>query len=177
MLRRFTAAPDSGSVLCTVMAPGAFSYMVPYHRFGHQLEVWPLPERAAVAASLPHSHTATRTHQHDALVVRSIPLQESVPIGFDARPTGARNMAWHPCFPSTLLWTEALDGGDPKALPPDEKTGYRDMMYTHAVERAAGGSGGGSTGAALQLAAGGARPLIGCSHAGRAGGSRTTALA
>jgi hypothetical protein len=137
LLRAFSPSPDNSCVLCTIVAPAEFSYLVPYHRFGHTVEAWPLQQQ--------------QQQRRRRLVVAYNPLQESIPIGFDARPTGVRNCAWHPCFPSTLIWTEALDGGDPKSTPPDAVTMYRDMMYTEAMT--AGPKGG--------LERRGKRPLIG----------------
>ena len=45
-----------------------------------------------------------------------VPLQESVPIGFDARSIGPRSPCWHPCHNATLIWAQAVDGGTPHTL-------------------------------------------------------------
>ncbi len=42
------------------------------------------------------------------------PLVDSLPIAFDAVPTGPRDLAWRADVPATLTWIEAADGGDPK---------------------------------------------------------------
>ncbi len=49
----------------------------------------------------------------------SLPLQDQVPI--EGVPTGPRGYSWRPTEPATLVWVEALDGGDTrkKASPRD----------------------------------------------------------
>ena len=70
-----------------------YSYLVPSSDFPKVIEVWDLTGR----------------------VVREIaqlPLAEHVPIrGVRAGP---RSVAWRPHRPATLVWAEALDGGDPR---------------------------------------------------------------
>ena len=71
-----------------------FSHAVPLYRFGHTLEVWDLQrgERIKTLATLPAA--------------------EAVPI--EGVPMGMRAVRWDPQAPSTLVWVEALDQGDPK---------------------------------------------------------------
>ncbi|MEI7726405.1 MAG: prolyl oligopeptidase family serine peptidase [Bacteroidota bacterium] len=52
------------------------------------------------------------------------PLQDKVPINFDAVEAGKRNIYWRSDKPSTLYWCEAPDGGDP-AVAAD----YRDQLW------------------------------------------------
>ena len=49
-----------------------------------------------------------------------LPLQDQTPI--DGVPTGARSYEWIPTAPATLVWAEALDGGDPKRKVPHRDT-------------------------------------------------------
>jgi hypothetical protein len=107
LLRSAQPSPDSSSVLCTVVKPGELSFLVPYRRFGHTLELWKLPPSGAIATIV----SAPRQ------LVTHVPLQESVPISRDARTLGPRSMMWHPCHKATLIWVEAIDGGDPKNKP------------------------------------------------------------
>jgi hypothetical protein len=81
---------------------------VPLSRFGRTLEVWDLPPAAgddqltAAAAKVPKVPAAAATAAATVppatapaaarSVFRRVPLQESVPIGFDARPAGPRNV-------------------------------------------------------------------------------------
>lgn len=46
----------------------------------------------------------------------SLPLADEVPI--QGVPKGPRNYAWRPSAPATLVWAEALDGGDPSTKVP-----------------------------------------------------------
>lgn len=48
--------------------------------------------------------------------VAFLPLVESVPIW--GEPTGPRGHEWRATAPATLVWAEALDGGDRKARAP-----------------------------------------------------------
>ncbi len=43
--------------------------------------------------------------------VANVPLAEGIPIG--GVRTGRRNVSWKTSEPATLIWLEALDGGDP----------------------------------------------------------------
>jgi dipeptidyl aminopeptidase/acylaminoacyl peptidase len=87
------ASPDGEFVLATVLHR-PFSYLVPWNAFPHRVEV--LGRDGAVVK-----------------VVADLPLREDVPIG--GVPTGPRGVEWLPTQPHALCWTEALDGGDPKA--------------------------------------------------------------
>jgi dipeptidyl aminopeptidase/acylaminoacyl peptidase len=79
-----------------------YSYLRAYPRFPREVEVWsPLGEPIEKLASLP--------------------LAEKVPI--DGVPTGPRDYSWQSTAPATLIWEEALDGGDPR-----KKVPYRDRV-------------------------------------------------
>ncbi|MCR9160454.1 MAG: prolyl oligopeptidase family serine peptidase [Nannocystaceae bacterium] len=84
-----------------------FSYAVPYYRFGLRVEVW--DRRAKVVRT-----------------VADLPLAEEIPIGGVRQ--GPRRVQWHPQQPDTLVWTEALDEGDPK-----KEVLYRDRVMLHAA--------------------------------------------
>ena len=60
------------------------------------------------------------------ITAASLPLADEVPI--DGVPTGPRNHMWRPTDPATLLWTEALDGGNPKMKVP-----YRDRVMLKRI--------------------------------------------
>jgi dipeptidyl aminopeptidase/acylaminoacyl peptidase len=84
-------SPNGEYVLVTrVVRP--FSYIVPQNFFPREQEVWNL--RGEVV------------HR-----VASTPLQEGLRPGWVA--TGPRNVSWRAQQPATLVWVEALDGGDP----------------------------------------------------------------
>lgn len=90
---RAEPSPD-GSLLLTARIERPFSYVVPHGQFPRTTEVIGF----------------------DGVVRRRIAatgLLDAVPIG--GVPTGPRSVDWVPVAPHTLVWTEALDGGDPKA--------------------------------------------------------------
>jgi len=53
-----------------------------------------------------------------------VPLIEDLPKGFMSTRTGKRNVSWRADKPSTLYWSEALDGGDPAI-----DVSYRDEIF------------------------------------------------
>ncbi len=90
---RAEASPDGRFVLVDrVHRP--FSYQVPWWRFAHTLEI--------VDAAGRHART----------IVESPPQERAT---FDTVPVGPRQAAWRTTAPATLVWAEALDGGDDKA--------------------------------------------------------------
>ncbi len=100
---RVSGAPDSRHVLVErIERP--FSWLHPASRFPRSVEVW----------SRDGGKLAT---------VATLPLADAVPIG--GVPTGPRGHRWNPTASATLVWSEAQDGGDPKAEVP-----YRDYVFT-----------------------------------------------
>ena len=99
---RVSAAPDSRHVLIERLVR-PFSWLHPASRFARSVEVW--------------------TRDGDAVTVVKLPLADAVPIG--GVPTGPRGHRWNPTAPATLVWSEAQDGGDPKAEVP-----HRDYVYS-----------------------------------------------
>lgn len=85
------ASPDSKYLLVQRLEP-PWSYQHAWYRFGHDLEVWTLGGELVQK-------------------VASVPLASAVPI--QGVPEGPRGIRWRPTAPSTLVWLEALDGGDP----------------------------------------------------------------
>jgi dipeptidyl aminopeptidase/acylaminoacyl peptidase len=92
-------APDGRHLLvATIHKP--YSYVTTHERFPREIEVWDVTKRSAVTV---------RT-------IASIPLTDRVPVA--GVPTGPREFNWRPTDPATLVWAEALDGGDWKAKVP-----------------------------------------------------------
>ena len=93
-------SPDGKYVLVTrIHRP--FSYLFPASRFPKEVEIWD------TAGKLVYK-------------VASIPLQDELPV--QGVPVGPRSVAWIPTEPATLMWAEALDGGDPrKKVTPRDK--------------------------------------------------------
>jgi dipeptidyl aminopeptidase/acylaminoacyl peptidase len=106
-----TPSPDGRYVLVEARHR-PYSYRVPETRFPTTIEVWDASTGAVV----------TR--------IADVPLQESVPISFDAVPVGPREVRWRADQPATLSWVEAVDGGDPHQPPVD---GARDHLLDVAA--------------------------------------------
>lgn len=97
-------SPDGNYVLVnTVERP--FSYLVPYYRFPSKMIVY------------------TKDAQKVETIVE-VPLIEDLPKGFMATRQGRRNISWRNDKPATLVYAEALDGGDP-----ENKVEYRDEVF------------------------------------------------
>jgi dipeptidyl aminopeptidase/acylaminoacyl peptidase len=82
-----------------------FSYRVPYHYFARSTEVWDARTGAVVST------------------IADLPVSDEIPQ--QGVPVGPRSVSWQEMKPATLLWVEALDGGDPLAKPP-----HRDSVWT-----------------------------------------------
>ena len=96
-----TPSPDGKHLLVTrIHRP--FSYVYTHTSFPQEIEIWNTSGR------LVHR-------------VASVPLADSVPL--DGVSTGPRHCAWKPTEPATLVWVEALDGGDPR-----RKAQFRDRV-------------------------------------------------
>ncbi len=78
-----------------------FSYQYPYNRFPKTLEIWD-------------------ANGKNVRMIANLPLQDNLPVQGVA--TGPRSSGWIPTEPATLVWAEALDGGDPrKKITPRDK--------------------------------------------------------
>jgi dipeptidyl aminopeptidase/acylaminoacyl peptidase len=91
-------APDGRHAVVTEIRP-PYSYVTTFDRFPKQIDIWDLSKGAGKAANP---------------VVREIaalPLADRVPNR--GVPTGPRNFTWRPTEAATLVWAEALDGGNP----------------------------------------------------------------
>jgi dipeptidyl aminopeptidase/acylaminoacyl peptidase len=88
-----------------------YSYLRPYGRFPREVEVW-------------------GTDGQPLERLASLPLAERVPI--DGVPVGPRGHSWRPTEPATLIWVEALDGGDPR-----KKVTHRDRLMQKPMAGAA----------------------------------------
>lgn len=98
-----SASPD-GQHLLVDRIRSPFSYRVAWGRFAHDLEIW---DRAG------------RLER----VFASLPVADAVPI--DGVPEGPRWVSWRQTAPATLIWVEALDGGDL-----DRQFPHRDRLMT-----------------------------------------------
>ncbi len=103
---RASIAP-SGAYLLVQRLEGPMSYVHPWRGFPYRVEIWDF------AGQLLHE-------------VARIPMADNIPIGGVAQ--GPRSVEWVASRPATLVWREALDGGDPKAEVP-----HRDRLMAWAA--------------------------------------------
>lgn len=93
MFDGISASPDGQWLLVTTLSR-PFSYSVPSQFFPTRIEIWALDGTVAKTV-------ATR------------PLLERVAWGGDGAQSGPRTPGWRADVAATLVWVEALDGGDP----------------------------------------------------------------
>jgi len=86
-------APDGKHILVAAIHK-PYSYVTTYDRFPRDVAVWDVSNPDAVAA-----HT-----------VVWLPLEDRVPV--QGVPIGPRDFSWRATDAATLVWAEALDGGD-----------------------------------------------------------------
>ncbi len=101
LYQSLTDSPD-GTHLLVQRLQRPFSFRVPGYLFARRAEVWD------AAGGL-------------RAVIADLPVSDEVPR--QGVPTGPRLMCWEERAPASLVWAEALDGGDPVA-PAD----YRDRI-------------------------------------------------
>ena len=104
MYRGVSFSPDGEYVMVTTVEK-PFSYLVPYYRF-------------------PAKTTVYNKSGQLVNTVLEVPLIEDLPKGFMAVRTGRRDLAWRGDQAATLIYAEALDGGDP-----ENEVEYRDELF------------------------------------------------
>ena len=95
-------SPD-GEHLLVYRLQRPFSFRVPYPYFARRVEVW------SAAGELER-------------VIADLPVSDEVPR--QGVPTGPRMVSWEESVPASLIWAEALDGGDPMV-----KADHRDQIF------------------------------------------------
>ena len=101
IIQSIDPAPD-GQHLLVARVQRPFSYLYTQSAFPKEVEVWD-------------------TKGQLAYKLASVPMADQVPV--DGVINGPRAYRWRPTEPATLVWVEALDGGDPK-----RKVAYRDHV-------------------------------------------------
>ena len=97
-------SPDGNYVMATTLQK-PFSYIVTLDRF---------PNKSVIYDST--GKTITTFNEK--------PLIEDMPKGFMAEQKGKRDITWRADKPATIIWAEALDGGDPAVEVP-----FRDEVF------------------------------------------------
>jgi len=104
MYKNISFSPDGNYVMVsTIEKP--FSYLVPYRRFPSKTNIY------------SKGATLTKT-------ILQVPLIEDLPKGFMSVRKGKRNLSWRGDKPATIVWAEALDGGDAA-----KEVAYRDQVF------------------------------------------------
>ena len=104
LFRSVTFSPDGQYVLVTSI-DRPFSYLVPYYRFP----------------------STTTIYKNDGSLVHEllkVPLIEDLPKGFMAERTGMRDVSWRNDKAASIVYAQALDGGDP-----EQKVDFRDEIF------------------------------------------------
>ena len=99
-------SPD-GRLLLVSRLQRPFSFLVPSEQFPTREEVW---DRSGALIHL----------------AADLPLAEGIPI--EGVRTGPRHLHWRPTEPAVLVWTEAMDGGNPR-----QKAAFRDRLLMQAA--------------------------------------------
>jgi dipeptidyl aminopeptidase/acylaminoacyl peptidase len=100
------ASPDGQHLLVSTF-DRPYTYLQPANAFGRTYSVW------------------DKTGKIEK-VIATIPLEENVPI--EGVTIGPRQIRWQSSADATLVWWEALDGGDPK-----KKAEFRDRLMVLAA--------------------------------------------
>ena len=104
MYRSVSFSPDGNYVLVsTVHRP--FSYIVPYYRFPTKTNIY-------------------KNNGDFVKTINEVPLTEVLPKGFMSVRKGKRSLSWRNDKAATLVWTVALDEGDP-----EKKVDFRDEVF------------------------------------------------
>ena len=90
-----------------------FSYSVPIRRFGKDVQVWPLGKDGIIE-------------------VASIPVDDEIPLSYDACSRHPRSFHFHPCEDHTIIFAKATDGGASLADPFDGDE--RDALYCQKLD-------------------------------------------
>ena len=106
MIDGASVAPDGKHLLVTTMHK-PFSYLMTAGSFPHTIQVWNLSGKMLFQ-------------------VADVPLEENIPI--EGVRMGPRSVNWRTGYSATLIWTEALDDGDPR-----KKVPHRDQIKTLAA--------------------------------------------
>lgn len=97
----FSPSPDGKYFLISKISR-PFSYLFPFSRFPKKVEVWDSAGKLI-------------------FTLASLPLQDNIPV--QGVPLGPRSFDWIPTEPASLMWVEALDGGNPR-----NKAAHRDKI-------------------------------------------------
>ena len=110
ILSGFQVSP-SGEYIMTTTVKKPFSYLMTYRSFPRSIEIHRIVGQGGKA---------------DRELFAEIPMDENIPI--EGVKTGPRSVGFRAGRPATLVWFEALDGGDP-----NKKVDFRDEIVMQDV--------------------------------------------
>ncbi len=101
-----TSVSPDGKYILVSRTIRPYSYVFPFWHFPNEIEVWD-------------------TNGAMVYKVASVPMRDNLPVG--GVTTFPRSVEWIPTEASTLMWAEALDGGDPrnKVTPRDKLMSFK----------------------------------------------------
>lgn len=102
--KSFSYSPD-GKYILTEEVKQPYSYTLTYGSFASRFNIYDI------------NGTFIKTF-YDR------PLQDKVPVSYDAVEAGKRSIFWRSDMPATLLWAVAPDGGDP-----EKESEFRDQLF------------------------------------------------
>jgi len=105
MITGVSPSPDGNWLLVSIIEK-PFSYLVPYYHFPSRTEIWDLQGKVV-------------------RLMLETPLRESLPRGYDVVIPGPRSFNWRNDRAASLMWVEALDGGDYHA----KEMKYHDQVF------------------------------------------------
>jgi dipeptidyl aminopeptidase/acylaminoacyl peptidase len=108
LITSFSVSPD-GRYLLTERLKRPYSYLLPASFFPTEIAV-------STIGGEPVKTLVDR------------PLADDLPVDFDATVKGPRDAMWRSDAPATLVWAEALDGGNPRA-----KVAFHDKVMMQAA--------------------------------------------
>lgn len=124
LIRSLQSSPCGKFVL--VQLTTEFSYSVPMSRFGKDVQIWSLEEEKS-------SSSGDQKEVAAVVEVASLPVDDEIPLSYDACSRHPRSFHFHPCHDHTVVYVQALDGGESLAEP-FEEGGDRDAMYAQPLD-------------------------------------------
>ena len=111
MIYNYHCSPSGRFLLVEIITE--FSYSVQIDRFGKDIQLWDL-------------------ETSEIIDVSSNPVDDEIPLSRDACSRHPRYYQFHPLRDHTILFAQALDGGDPAEKPANHE-GERDALYTQTI--------------------------------------------
>ncbi len=106
-----------------------FSYSVPLKRFGKDVQIWDLESKEEDGGG---------SSSCGVIDVVSLPVDDEIPLSFDACSRHPRSFHFHPCLDNTIIFAKATDGGISLSEQfvggeGGEEADERDALYCQAI--------------------------------------------